>query len=81
MRTLTGLATGLVLVMAVAAPALAATPARHACAGRTVSMHAGPGYGQFVKSIATDDRGVGEEVQLILAGELPDEAFDNTCND
>jgi hypothetical protein len=42
----------------------------------------GRDLGQLVAFTATiSTQGVGDEVQLILAGEFPDDAFLNTCND
>jgi hypothetical protein len=83
MRIRVGLISGVVLSLAIGVPALAAQPASQGCLGATISAAAqlGRDYGQLVASVATDVRGVGEEVQLILAGEFPDEAFPNTCND
>jgi hypothetical protein len=55
------------------------------CLGESVSAAAtasGRDLGQLVALTATiSTQGVGDEVQLILAGEFPDEAFPNTCND
>ena len=78
-----GFLSGLALALAVGSPVLAGQPASKACLGRTISAaaQAGAAYGQFVAGVARDDRGVGAEVQIVLAGELPDEAFPNTCND
>ncbi len=78
-----GLVAGFALSLTLAGPVLAAQPASQACLGATISGAAqlGRDYGQLVASVAQDIRGVGEEVQLILAGEFPDEAFPNTCND
>ena len=83
MRKLIGLASGLALSIALGSPVLAATPASHACLGRTVSgaAQAGADFGALVATVAKDVRGVGEEVQLIQAGQFPDDAFPNTCND
>ena len=65
-----------------ATTALAAEPA---CLGESVSAAATAGgrdFGQLVALTATmSTQGVGDEVQLIRAGEFPDEAFPNTCND
>lgn len=65
-----------------ASAVLAAEPA---CLGQSVSTAATAGgrdLGQLVALTATTStQGVGDEVQLILAGEFPDEAFPNTCND
>jgi hypothetical protein len=62
--------------------ALGAEPA---CLGESVSAAAKAGgrdFGQLVALTATmSTQGVGDEVQLIRAGEFPDEAFPNTCND
>jgi hypothetical protein len=65
-----------------ATTALAAEPS---CVGDSVSAAAtvgGRDLGQLVALTATiSTQGVGDEVQLIRAGEFPDEAFPNTCND
>ena len=84
MRKLVGLLSGIALSLAVAGPALATQPANHACAGESVSAgaHALRPYGQIVVApTAIDAGGVGQIVQLILAGDFPDEGFPNTCND
>ncbi len=83
MKKRVGLVAGIALSIALAGPVLGAQPAGQACLGSTISGAAqlGRDYGQLVASVAQDIRGVGEEVQLILAGEFPDEGFPNTCND
>jgi hypothetical protein len=83
MKKRVGLLAGIALSLALGSPVLAAQPANHACGGETVSGAAHQGkYGQLVVApVAKDDRGVGAEVQLILAGDFPDEFFPNTCND
>ena len=62
-----------------------ATPNAPGCLGESVSAAATAGgreLGQLASLTArTSTRGVGDEVQLILAGEFPDDAFPNTCND
>ena len=83
MRKRLGLVSGVALAIAVSAPVLAAQPANQGCLGDSVSAAAAGGrdFGQFVAAVAKDVRGVGEEVQFILAGLFPDEGFPNTCND
>ena len=83
MRRIIGLTCGAALSLALVSPVLAARPANRACAGETIrqAAQAGRDYGQFVAAVAMDIRGVGEEVQLILAGDLLDSDFPNTCND
>ncbi len=83
MRMRIGVLSGITLALVLASPVLAAQPVSQACLGRTISAAAqgGAAFGQFVAGVARDDRGVGEEVQIVLAGELPDEGFPNTCND
>ena len=65
--------------------ASAALAAERNCLGESVSAAARAGgrdFGQLVALTATmSSRGVEDEVQLIRAGEFPDEAFPNTCND
>jgi hypothetical protein len=70
-----------------AATAFAATPAVHACVGRSVAWAAtgGPGFGQFIDGVAHDPTsgsrlGVGDDVQALQAGLVPDSGFTNTCN-
>ncbi len=68
--------------------ALAAKPAVQGCLGASVRWHAttegaGGGFGHFVADTARDKAfgpGVGEEVQAVQAGEVPDADFENTCN-
>jgi len=65
-------------------PAAAAKPNNQACLGVDASTGAQVlrPYGQVISSIATTAAGaMGEEVQLHLAGEIPDSVFPNTCND
>jgi hypothetical protein len=83
MRKQIGFLSGIALALALASPVAAGQPASHACLGRTVSAAAqsGADFGRFVAAVARDTRGVGEEVQVVLAGEFPDDAFPNTCND
>jgi hypothetical protein len=70
-----------------AVAAFAATPAAHACVGRSVSAAAAdaPGFGQFVSGVAHDPTsgsrlGVGDDLQAVEAGLVPDSSFTNTCN-
>ena len=68
-----------------AAPAAAAAPNHQACLGTTVSSAAQtiPDYGALVAGVARSGPvlGVGDDVQAILAGQVPDALFPNTCND
>jgi hypothetical protein len=68
--------------------AIAAKPVSQACLGASVSSAAQniPEYGGLVSGAAraTDEGnrpGVGDDVQAIQAGAVPDEDFPNTCND
>ena len=68
--------------------ALAARPVSQACLGASVSSAAQniPDYGAVVSGAArasgADNRvGIGDDVQFIQSGEVPDEIFPNTCND
>jgi hypothetical protein len=83
MRRLVGLFAAAALALAVAAPATAAQPNNQACLGHDVSGYAaaGSGFGHFVAGIASTTQGIGSEVQAHLAGQVPDEALPNTCND
>jgi hypothetical protein len=83
MRTVISLVSAAVLSLGLASTALAAQPANQACLGRSVATAAegGRDFGDLVAAVATDVRGVGEEVQIILAGDFPDEGFPNSCND
>lgn len=76
--------TGLGFAAALAAtPAAAAKPANQACFGHDLSTYArGDGaHGALVSDLAHTYGGLGKLVQLHQAGALPDESFDNTCND
>lgn len=66
-----------------ALPAAAAEPANQACVGESVSLHAGPGYGQGVVSFVRypDWPGLGDGLQALQAGLVPDDLLPNTCND
>ena len=73
-------------VLTAAAPASATRPAVKACVGSTVSANAQafqPNYGAFISSVAprNDLGSVGDAVQLVKAGLVPDELYPNTCND
>ena len=65
----------------------AATPAVHACVGRTFSGAATalpPGaVGQAVVGFAQDPTtrpGIGDGIQQLQAGQLPDDVVTNACN-
>lgn len=83
MRTVISLVSAAVLSLGLASAALAGQPANQACLGSSIAAAAqgGRDFGDLVATVATDVRGVGEEVQIILAGEFPDEGFLNSCND
>lgn len=70
------------IAVALGAPAAAAQPNHRACLGHDLRVYAeaGPGFGGFVSGLAAD-AGVGEEIQAHLAGEVPDAAIPNSCND
>ena len=62
--------------------ASAAKPVVTGCVGASVSSNAkaeGP-YGAFISSVARDG-GLGDDVQAVQAGLVPDELYENTCND
>ena len=67
------------------AAAAAAEPANPACLGVSISAaaHSGADFAAFVSSIArfSPVHGVGDEVQITLAGETADVDFPNACND
>jgi hypothetical protein len=76
------------LVGAGVATASAARPVSQACVGGTVSggAHAVHPYGAAISGFAHDSApdnhvGVGDDVQALQAGQVPDEVFPNTCND
>ena len=83
MRKRLGILSAIALSFGLVTPVLAGQPANHGCLGESVSAAAQLGQlGQLVVApTAQDDRGVGAEVQLIMAGEFPDEGFPNTYND
>jgi len=75
--------------VAMAAPAGAAQPAVQACVGSTFSGAAASvrgviPLGQLVKGFAQDPTtahpGLGDGIQLLQAGQVPDEVVVNTCN-
>ena len=64
-----------------ASPAGAAEPANQACLGESLSALAGPGFGRGVVSFVPVGRpGLGDGIQLLQAGVVPDELLPNTCN-
>jgi hypothetical protein len=70
-----------------ATSALAATPLVHACVGSSISTAAtgNPRLGQFISGVAHDPTsgsglGVGDDVQALQTGLVPDSGFANTCN-
>ena len=66
-----------------ALPAAAAEPANQACVGESFSALAGPGFGQGVVSFAQQPGppGLGDGIQALQAGLVPDFVVPNTCND
>ena len=69
-----------------ATPAAAAQPNNQACLGIGVSTDAragGADFGAFVAGVArfSPIQGVGDEVQALLAGDVPDTELPNVCND
>src|SRR5688500_1982921 len=73
------------LSIVTASAALAAVPTSPGCLGESAAAAGSAGgrdFGQVVALTATTStQGLGDEVQLILAGDFPDDAFQNTCND
>ena len=77
------------LIAAVAGPASAATPANQACVGQSLSALASnqpaPGaFGHAVSGFAqrpnTVHPGLGDGIQALQAGAIPDTLIPNTCN-
>jgi hypothetical protein len=67
--------------------AYAGPPATHACIGKSVSAAATSttAFGLFVSGIAHDPDagfrlGIGDDVNAVAAGLVPDEDFPNSCN-
>lgn len=88
MRSITIISSTALLLSLGTAPAVAGPPANQACLGQDASTAAhalvdgGSSLGKVVSATATSEpRAIGDEVQAHLAGEIPDEAFPNTCND
>ena len=82
-----GIVVGLILSVG-GDTALAAQPSNQACLGEDVSGYAqgdvfgsGAAFGQFVGWLASTTPGVGEDIQLHLAGLVPDGDIPNSCND
>jgi hypothetical protein len=75
---------GVALVSAIsAAPAHAVEPATQACLGESFSSLANPYFGAGVSSFArsVDARpGLGDGIQLLQAGVVPDQIVPNSCN-
>ena len=83
-----GLAAGFVITTAGVAGA--GQPATHACVGQSLSALAtnqpAPGaFGAGVVAFAQDPNlpppGLGDGLQALQAGQVPDEVVPNTCND
>jgi hypothetical protein len=61
---------------------LAAKPNNQACLGHDFSGYAQARIlGGFVSAVASTTQGLGSEVQAHLAGLVPDEVIENSCND
>ena len=80
--TIIAATTALLSIVALGPAALAAEPAQQACLGHDIRAfaQAGAGFGGFVSGMATDG-GVGDEIRAHLAGNIPDVALPNSCND
>jgi hypothetical protein len=77
-------ASGVALLTFGMGTASAGQPAVQGCFGASVSANAGlPGpYGQFVSGIAPRNGlgSVGEAVQAVQAGLIPDQVYPNSCH-
>lgn len=69
-----------------ALPANAAEPEKQACVGESLSALAGPGFGDAIVFFAqvggpvNTQPGLGDGIQLLQAGAVPDQVVPNTCN-
>jgi hypothetical protein len=69
-----------------ALPADAAEPANQACVGESLSALAGPGFGEAIVFFAQvggpfdTQPGLGDGMQRLQAGAIPDQVVPNTCN-
>jgi hypothetical protein len=85
MNTKRVLVTGVVAMgftVALAVPASAAQPANKGCLGHDFAGYARAGIvGGSVSDIASTTPGIGAEIQLHLAGQVPDTVIPNSCND
>ena len=88
-RFLIGTAASAVMLASLAVPAFAAKPNNQACLGKDVSDYAQNGIVFFgestkladvIKFVAAELHFVGEDIQAHLAGDVPDEAVPNSCN-
>ena len=70
------------LAVSAVTPALAVRPSNQACFGHDVSglAQAGADFGAFVSTGARTTGGMGDDVQALQAGLIPDEVLPNTCN-
>ena len=82
------LGAGVVLApMLLAGPAGAAEPVERACLGESFSALAGPEFGPGVVFFAQvggpadTGPGLGDGIQALQAGQVPDQVVPNTCND
>lgn len=80
-----GVAVAGVLGVAATGSASAGPPAVRGCLGESVAQnaHALWPYGRFISSVApANDFGtMGDAVQQVQSGAVPDEIYWNTCND
>jgi len=63
-----------------ASAAGAAEPSPPSCLGESFSALAGPGFGPGVVSFAQQPGPLGDGIQNLQAGLVPDEVVLNTCN-
>jgi len=83
LRAITIAGTAVSVFSGVGNPAQAAQPNNPACLGHDFSGYAqgGAAFGGFISGLAGGTQGVGNEIQLHLAGSIPDTVIPNTCND
>jgi len=70
-------------VVGFAGPASAAKPVVQGCVGQTFSQAGAHPLGQLIKQFAQSpdgQPGLGDGIQTLQAGQLPDEVAPNTCN-
>ena len=84
-KLIAGCAAGAAVLLGLAGSASAVKPAHHACIGESVSTNARNfpvPYGVFISSLAprNDVGSLGDAVQAVQSGGVPDSAYPNTCN-